>query len=78
MVGLVTGKARPLTSRTVPADDWSEQSGGNTDHSNAKLCSQTKVSNKSFVATFTDITPCSVLCAISANFTIGYSIIIQV
>ena len=34
MVGPATGKARPPTvdsSRAAPADDWSEQSGGNVD-----------------------------------------------
>jgi len=41
MGGPATGKARPptvdsFTIRTVPADDWSEQSGGNADQADRR------------------------------------------
>jgi len=42
MMGPATGKARPPTvdsftvSRAAPADDWSEQSGGNVDQADRR------------------------------------------
>jgi len=36
MVGPATGKARPVDGRQAPADDWSEQSGGNVDQADRR------------------------------------------